>query len=245
MQRSAESARFDLQPLLQQLTVGAAQPMFSPDDWALRLADVPYGQEFMSQLYAEWFPADPPDEFCAQLLEICQERIGKWHSGWPNLWAHTLRVIGYALMAAPDAGVAPEQAFALAVLHDVGKLDEMRIGELHEVIAAQAARELLKVHFSRPIVNAIAAAVGKDGLVGSPFTRLLFDIDKLDKIGATGIVRRVSQTIDLSGVVPMLRRVETDLNTFPSLNHDSTRQLATRKRAFTTQFLATMRADLE
>lgn len=228
----------DLQPLLSRIAIGAAQSMFKLSDWQTQLSDVTFGQEFLNQLDQEWMPADPPDDFCTELLDTCRARISQWHSGWPNLWAHTLRVIGYALAGASDAGMAPNRAFALAALHDVGKLDEMRSGEPHESIAAHAARELLKGQFSRAEVNAIAAAVGKEGFASNPFVRLLYDADKLDKIGATGIVRRVSQSVEISGAMYLLSRVEADLDSFPDLNYKSTRQLVLLKRQFTSWFLA-------
>ncbi len=225
-------------PLFTTLAVGAAEPIYSAADWAARLADVPFGAEFSAQLSREWQPANPPDEFSAQMLEFSRAKLSEWHSGWPNLWAHTLRVAGNALALAPEAGVEPDQAFLMAVLHDIGKLDEMRTGEEHEMIAALIVRQQLKAHYSRIITNKIAAAVGKEESAPYALSGLLQDADKLDKIGATGIVRRVSQTVEPSSVPIALRHVAADLNTFPEMHYLGATALAKLKRAFTLQFLA-------
>lgn len=157
--------------------------------------------------------------------------------GLADLWSHIERVTGYAMFLAPEAGVPPDQAFLLGVLHDVGKLDEMRTGELHEEIGAHFARQQLIPHYSRAVANTIAAAIGKQNLSYTPLARLLYDADKLDKIGATGIVRRVSQTIDPANAPAALKRVESDVLDFPTLEHSAANQMVALKQRFSTAFI--------
>jgi len=230
-------------PLLSRMAVGASQAMFSLEAWQTQLDGVPGGAEFMAQLQREWLPADPPDAFCAQLGETCKAHIAAWHTGWPNLWAHILRVTGYALRIAPEVGVPPDQAYALAVLHDVGKLEEMRTGEPHTQYGAHFARQQLAGHYTRPIMNAIAGAIGKEGQTSDTLAHLLYDADKLDKIGAAGIVRRVSLTIRPERALSMVERVTADLQTFPPLKHRAAEQMALVKRTFTASFIASLQVE--
>lgn len=89
--------------LLHKLLVGANVRMETPDAWADRLLDdgaSPLVQRFARQVRDEWLPATPPDEFCRQVAEHVRRHLASWHPGWPHLWAHILRVTGYALALA-------------------------------------------------------------------------------------------------------------------------------------------------
>jgi HD superfamily phosphodiesterase len=228
----------DLTLLLGRLAIGAATPVYSPNEWAARLHGVPSATAFLDQLRAEWLPIPLLSPFSQQIAEQCRGRMAAWHSGWPNLWAHTLRVAGYAVHLAPDAGISADQAFVLAVLHDVGKFDELRDGIAHEQIAADLAREWLFTEYPAEVVMSIADAVGKEGRSSDPFVRLLHDSDKLEKIGASGIVRRVSQVVTLPNALDAVHRVEADLRRFPSMKLDAAKPIAAQKREFTDAFIA-------
>src|ERR1700694_1162353 len=117
--------------LLDRLAVGATRRLFSVSNWAAQLGKDPSAALFIEQLAREWYPATAPNPFCQRVAQRCRDHMAEWHSGWPNLWAHSLRVVGYAVHIAPEAGVRAEVAYALGVLHDVGKLDELRTNEAH------------------------------------------------------------------------------------------------------------------
>jgi HD superfamily phosphodiesterase len=224
--------------LLQRMAVGATIEIYHPDSWAAYLGDTSMAKTFITQLRTEWFPVPAVDALSRRIGEQCRQHMTEWNSGWPNLWAHTLRVAGYAMYLAPSVNLPIEYAYLLAVLHDVGKFDEIRDGIPHEVIAGSYARTWLGDEFPREVVTGIAKAVEKEGRSSDPFVRLLYDSDKLEKIGASGIVRRVSQVVTLPNALDAIRRVENDLRRFPTMKLDAARAIAERKEAFTEAFIA-------
>ncbi len=238
----------DLRQLLGALGAGAEQPLFTPADWQSRLNGVsggPTGHTFLAALTREWQPAAPPDPVCAQIMAASREHVASWHAGWPHLWAHILRVTGTAVALAPEAGIDPAHAFLLGVLHDIGKLDEQRTGVQHELIGALMANKLLGAHpdrFPPPLVERFANAITKRSAETDPLRNVLYDADKLDKIGATGILRRISTRREPEHVAFALQIVAMDLDDFPAMHFRASQRLADEKRAFTHDMLAVARA---
>jgi hypothetical protein len=230
--------RDTLLALLDGLLVGAGQLMESPGDWAERLgsdAPSPLVVRFIDQLDAEWHDAWPPDRLCAQVTERARARMAAWHPGWPHLWAHVLRVTGLAVALAEDAGLDPILAYLAAICHDVAKLDELRTSLSHEEESAGFAAEALRGHLPNGQIAAIQAAIRKDGDDG--LARILSDADKLDKIGAVGVVRRVSTGTDRGWLPAALGRVADDAERFPPMHFARSRALARDKRAFVAWFV--------
>lgn len=230
-------ASAELRYLLDGLAAGVTQPLFSADDWANRLGDDPSAQRFVSQLRQEWLPLSVPDEFCQQMMDFARGYLEPF-AGWPHLWAHTLRVTGTALTLAPQADVDVAHAFLLGIFHDVGKLDELHNGGSHEQIGAEIAHEQLRAHFNRQIVTLLTNVIAKKSSPLNPYTHLIHDADKLDKIGATGIARRLSTSSGTQFAALALSRVEEDLHNFPEMHFPTSQRLAESKRAFTESFLA-------
>ena len=224
--------------LLDGLLVGAQQLMESPGDWAERLGGddaSPLVARFIDQLDAEWHDAWPPGTLCAQVTEQARARMAAWHPGWPHLWAHVLRVTGLAVALAEDAGLDPILAYLAGICHDVAKLDEFRTSLPHEEESADFAAQVLRGHLPNGQIAAIQAAIRKDGDDG--LARLLSDADRLDKIGAAGVVRRVSTGTDRGWLPAALGRVADDAERFPSMHFARSRALARDKRAFVAWFV--------
>jgi uncharacterized protein len=240
-----EVALSETQELLGNLMAGAEQPIFSADDWTLRLGDGLLARRFLAQMRREWQPINVCDGFCQQIMDKVRAHVSSWHPGWPHLWAHTLRVTGMAQALAPEAGVDPEHAFLLGILHDIGKLDELRTGVDHELIGALMAHKILNDYPDRcpaPIVQRITAAIAKRGVDSDPFVEVLYDADKLDKIGAAGIARRLSTEQGPNHVRFALRVVELDLADFPEMHFTTSRRLVKSKREYSKTFIAQARS---
>lgn len=241
----------ELQRLLGALGAGADQPLFALADWQARLNGVsasPTGSAFMAALSREWLPAVPPDTACESIMEASRAHVALWHDGWPHLWAHTLRVTGTALALASEAGIDPANAFVLGVLHDVGKLDEQRTGVQHELIGALMAHKLLGAlpdHFPSPRIERLANVITKRGTDTDPLRNVLYDADKLDKIGATGILRRISTRQEPAHVALALQIVAMDLGDFPPMHFRVSQRLADQKRTFTQDVLAGARPEAD
>jgi putative nucleotidyltransferase with HDIG domain len=227
----------ELLRLLDRLAAGASQPLFSVDDWARRLGDEPAARSFIDQMREEWYPVTVPDDFCQQMMDFAREYLA-WHPGWPHLWAHILRVTGMALVLAGEAEVDPAHAFLLGIFHDIGKLEEMRSQDTHEEIGARLAREKLDGHYSHQIAILFDNVIAKKASPFNPYSVLIHDADKLDKIGATGIARRLSTDSGPQFAAPGLRRVEDDLNIFPEMHFPTSQRLAENKIEFTEWFLS-------
>ncbi len=230
----------ELLRLLDQLAAGASRPLFSADDWAKRLGDEPAARHFVEQMRQEWYPITIPDEFCQQMMDFARQYL-EWHPGWPHLWAHILRVTGIGLALAEEAKVDPAHAFLLGIFHDIGKLDEMRSeGEHgdHGQIGARLAREKLEGHYSRQVATLFQDVIARKASPLNSYAQLIHDADKLDKIGATGIARRLSTDSGPRFAALALRRVEDDLNVFPDMHFPTSQRLADVKMEFTAWFLA-------
>jgi hypothetical protein len=231
--------------LLERLLVGAGHKIDSAERWAARLDDgdpESLAGRFVTQLRAEWPDVAPPDAFCAQVADQVRERLAAWHSGWPHLWSHVLRVTANAVALAEDADVDPALAYLLGMCHDVAKLDEFETGEAHEIAGAIFAGEVLAGHLPPVHVASIQAAIRKKG--DEPLAHVLHDADKLDKIGAAGMVRRVSTGLIRSEIAQALLRVMQDASRFPPMHFETSRAQAASKQAFGAWFMPLVGAAL-
>lgn len=229
--------------LLERLLVGARKMLETPDAWATRLLAEPVSplaERFVDALCDEWLPADPPDALGQAIAWEVRHHLGLWHPGWPHLWAHTLRVTGTALALAAEADIEPSVVYVMGLLHDVGKLDELRDNEAHEVLGADFAERVLAGRLPAETIAAIQAAILKEG--DGPLADILHDADKLDKIGACGVMRRVSVETRPSWLVSALWRVEDDLARFPAMHFPRSEALAARKQVFLRDFLPLAKA---
>lgn len=224
--------------------IGAAEdaPLFTPEAWQAYLgAETETVRTFCAQLRREWQPVYVPSPLCQGIMANAQAHLAESGLHWRNLWAHTLRVTGNALMLAEAAEITAEQAFLLGILHDVGKLDEFQYGAAHERIGALMAEQWLSRYeseLSAQVIERLVAAVAKRGAPSDPFVKVLHDADKLDKIGATGILRRLSSYLGKQNPAAALRIVMDDVARFPQMHYPASIKLAKLKRDFTAVFLA-------
>lgn len=228
---SAMIPDFDLTQLLERLNAGADARLFSAADWAARFGQNPAGKWFAEQLRMEWKPAPPLDDLCKEAAAFVRSILLEKPAG-AAIWAHTLRVTGNALMLAPDTDISLREAYLLAILHDIRKLDTEI--ESHETLGARTARAFLTERLPADRIEEITKVIGKRAKSTQPMAQLLHDADKLDKIGATGICRRMSTL----GTENALVRVRSELVLFRPMYSATAQALADEKKAFTTQFFA-------
>ena len=227
----------EFQNLLAALAAGADQKLFAVSDWESRLGESELAREFVYQMRQEWLGLTVPDGLCQEMMEYARGYLS-WYLGWPHIWAHILRVTGTALVLAPDAGIDPAHAFMLGIFHDIGKLDEMSGGDYHEEIGARLLHEKLTGHFTRREIILMTNVIAKKASDLNPYTQLLQDADKLDKIGATGIARRLSTHWGAEHIQFALSRVRDDADDFPDMHFPTSRDLGKSKLAFTADFWA-------
>jgi HD superfamily phosphodiesterase len=217
-------------------------PLFSPEAWQAYLgSETETARAFCAQLKREWQPVYIPSALCQTVMGQAQAHLAGISLPWRNLWAHMLRVTGNTLMLAESAEITAEEAFLLGILHDVGKLDELQHGAAHELVGALIAEQWLSRYeseLSAQIIERLIAAIAKRGAQADPFVKVLHDADKLDKIGATGILRRLSSYLGKQNPAVALRIVMDDVARFPQLHYPASMKLAKLKRDFTAVFLA-------
>jgi hypothetical protein len=238
MNINQQEERAAMAALLDGLLVGARQMMDSVGDWSERLLGdnpTPLAARFINQLDEEWFDAEPPDALCELIAKRALERVSGWHPGWPHLWGHIQRVTGITMILAEEEGENPALAYVMGICHDVAKLDELRSNDTHEEMSADFTGKVLKGHFKPAEIESIQAAILKEG--NDTLADILHDADKLDKIGAAGVLRRVSTEMRKSWLTSALWRVEDDLAGFPPMRFDLSRDLSRSKRDFLAWFL--------
>ncbi len=231
----------DLRALLGWLAVGGREPILDLDDWEDFLAGRARSQRspllrwFRAALRAEWFPLDPPTTLAAALTDHVYDTIRGQPGPWASLWGHTLRVAGYALWLAGQRRANQEAAFLAALFHDACKLEERATGLPHEeqgaTFAARALAGELPPGDVRLILDAIAIHPDRPPL-SWPVACILHDADKLDKVGATGLLRRASQAEDGEEACAAAWRILDDALDFPSPCLSETHAILRPKLAF-------------
>lgn len=127
---------------------------------------------------------------------------------------HTRTVATFALRLAPELGVHPPLAEIAAWLHDIAKCwdpalkKEVNIQrrEEHGLLGGQEAEEYL-LGLGLPgeeayqVRKAIAAHVGyvKDYTITDPLSALIWDADKLSKIGIAGTLHFLAKNLSYGG----------------------------------------------
>lgn len=228
--------------VLHQIAAAYGQPIFDVETWASLLGDNPAAQAFTARLRHEWPEIPPPTPLCEAMI-ACVKTFIKSGGGltWPNLWAHSLRVAGNAFRIAANAGISPEEGYLMGILHDSCKLEEAKTGVSHELAGALMARKWLQEYNApRPAIERITDAISKRAGPHEGHLRLLRDSDKLDKIGAAGILRRVTTGWGSTSPESALQHVAFELENLPTLNFRLSREMVIDKAAFTRAFIAAL-----
>lgn len=119
------------------------------------------------------------------------------HAHSAHDWYHTLRVLNNALILSEGMNCDIVVIKVAALLHDIGRIEEERVGEHHAILGAKMAHSILK-HYIEDLgenrVNNIIHSIESHGFRSNkqPETleaKILSDADKLDALGAIGIAR--------------------------------------------------------
>ena len=110
---------------------------------------------------------------------------------------HVYRVLGVALdIAVTEPDADKDVVIAACLLHDIGRRDQMRDKRLcHAAVGAEKAEKFLKKNgFGEEFAQRVAECVRthrfrRGGAPQSIEAKILFDADKIDVCGATGIAR--------------------------------------------------------
>lgn len=150
---------------------------------------------FFKKLDKEKYQFKIPNEKCKIALMKAIEEMSKFDN-FIGILNHTFRVAANALYLAQRKRLSKkdkEIVFLAACFHDVYKKDKGR----HTVKGALFAKKILKeLNYDEEICNNVHNAIlvhTESFLKPSKITeKILYDADKLDKIGCTGILRRAT-----------------------------------------------------
>ena len=105
-------------------------------------------------------------------------------------WLHTCRVKNLALLIAEDFNVNKLALELAALFHDTGRIED---DENHAKISARIAKDFLKsFNLEREVVDIVVRSVEEhDGIEEPTYLegKILQDADKLDGMGAIGLIR--------------------------------------------------------
>ena len=226
-----------LRRLLSDLAVGGRESLLDLEDWLdrlerRRLTD-PVRRWFVGAISCEWLDIEPPTDLCAEVAEHVMGYLQRRPGSWANLWGHILRVTGTAQRIGEMVRADPETVFLTAILHDVRKLDARGY---HEELGADYARHLLSADVSKEQLLTIVQAIGihpERPPASWQVACILHDADKLDKVGATGLLRRASAGEDEEEACEGVWRMLDDAESLPPLCFQAARShLLQPKMAF-------------
>lgn len=210
----------------------------------------------------------------ADIVATIYEEVERRFSTMDDLahgWEHVYRVYKLALSIAEQEGADPFVVALAALMHDLGRSVQTNKGEHHADVSTRLARELLAVQdvpidTQEAILHAIAAHSFSRGVEARTIeARVVRDADRLDSLGATGILRwaitgtlrRTSQTRSYHPDDPFAEHHEPDDHRY-MLDHfyskllklgdtmatETGRALAQRRTAFMHDYLNELKEEL-
>jgi len=162
--------------------------------------------KFLARVKEENFVFGIPNERCRKAMATAITEMSKHNKNFVNLLNHTFRVASVSMYLAqkekiPVAG--KEICFLAALFHDVFKEEEN-----HEVKGGAFAGKILKSLTYKPdviekVAESIADHNNNEKILLTIEAKILWDADKLDKVGATAFLRRIDER-------NLKRRLEND-----------------------------------
>ncbi len=110
-------------------------------------------------------------------------------------WYHNLRVMALCERIGREEGADMTVLRLAALLHDIGRAEERSTGECHAEISARECEALLREeNYEDQLIATVKKAIlthrfRKNNPPTSLEEKILFDADKIDSIGAIGVVR--------------------------------------------------------
>lgn len=240
-----------LRSLLSALATGGRDRPISLEEWEDHLLSAPAQRSnhvtgwFLDALREEWQDASPPTLLCAVMTDEAYDYLSSRRGPWATVWGHIQRVAGNALWLAERSSFDPEAAYLAAIYHDLGKLDEWDTGTPHARLGAHHAARNLAEEIPAAKLDKITRAIllhPERPPISWRVARILHDADKLDKIGATGLLRRVSLAEDLEDAWAGADRMLYDLEMLPDLCFSAAEALAVPKKRFSQRLADLMNA---
>lgn len=149
--------------------------------------------KFLTMLKEENFAFTIPDERCRKAMGIAITEMSRHNKNFINLLNHTLRVASVSLYLSEKENANKEICFLSAIFHDVFKEEED-----HELKGGEFAGKILKMlKYSQDVVEKVTESIvnhnNHNKILNTIEAKILWDADKLDKIGAAAFLRRMDE----------------------------------------------------
>jgi putative nucleotidyltransferase with HDIG domain len=238
---STESRISALRWLFDALAASGREPIITPDDCQDYLNRQPGMRQtsitrwFLAALRYEWHAPEPPTVLGITLAGDVRRYLESREGPWATVWGHIQRVAGNALWLARRGDVDLEAVYLAALYHDAGKLDELEAGRPHAELGAEMAWRALRGKMPADTLQAIddAIQIHPDPPSSSwKVACVLHDADKLDKVGAAGLARRLSAAANHADACLGAYRTLDEAETLPAFALPASEALLRPKLAF-------------
>lgn len=171
---------------------------------------------FLEKLSQENYEFKIPNEKCRSAMIKAIEEMSKFKN-FTGILNHTLRVVSNALLLAKRKRLKArdkEVVFLSAIFHDVYKMDSGR----HAIKDASFAKKILKnLDYPDDICDDVykSIIVHTDSFLKPKkiTEKILYDADKLDKVGVWAILRRATSVKNFENEkTKLLERLKQDIN---------------------------------
>ena len=187
-----------------------------------------------------------------KLDSFAREHMSKSDAG-AHAYDHVKRVYKIALRLGQELGADMRVLGAAALLHDVGRAYEKEKRISHSILSGEMSVDILReIGYSEEEIEKVKDAIRTHRFSErfsptSPEGEILSDADKLDAIGAIGIVRAIAQaTARGDGIEAFLKHADEKLLKLHEMMHSAeAKKLAKTRHAVLSAFVAELRSELQ
>lgn len=170
-----------------------------------------------------------------------------------HAYDHVKRVFSLAMRMGTSLGADLRILGAAALLHDVGRAHEEEKGRSHSILSGEMSVEILKEEgFNQEEIERVRDAIRthrfSEGLIPTSLEgEILSDADKLDALGAIGVVRAIAQAAATGvGAKAFLRHADEKLLKLHQLMYtEEGRKIAQARHSVLNDFVTELRKELD
>jgi len=201
--------------------------------------------------------------YAPQIQDLCQmsyyERIDSFvkqemtrSDAGAHAYDHVKRVFSLAMRIGTTLGADLRVLGAAALLHDVGRANEEETGMSHSIVSGDMSVEILEeVGFSQDEIQSVRDAIRthrfSEGLTPTSLEgEILSDADKLDALGAIGVVRAIAQAATTGvGAEVFLRHADEKLLKLHQMMYtEEGKKMAKDRHSVLSAFVTELRKEL-